>query len=131
MPGAFSEVKLNLDIGVSSLIVPVPAMIFRAQGLQVAVVENNKVRLVPITIGQDDGRVIQVVSGLTPDSEVVQNPPDSILDNELVHIVQGSGGPGQGGPANGSEGAQQQSGSQQSGSQANDAAGKQSGGGKQ
>ncbi len=142
MPGAYGEVKLNLNIGIHSLIVPVPTMIFRAQGLQVAVVENGKARLVPITIGQDDGRVIQVVSGLTPDAEVVQNPPDSILDGETVHIVQPAGTTGNGGPEqstggsngsrNGSEGAQQQTGSAQSGSQANDANAQQSnsGGGK-
>ncbi len=124
MPGAYGEVKLSLNTGVSSLIVPVPAIVFRAQGLQVAIVQNGKAKLVPITIGQDDGRVIQVVSGLTPDTEVIQNPPDSILDGEPVRIVKPSGQGGSGGgngPTSGAEGAQQQTGSQQSGSQANDA----------
>ncbi len=135
MPGAYGEVKLSLNTGVSSLIVPVPAMIFRAQGLQVAVVQNGKAKLVPITIGQDDGRVIQVVSGLTPDAEVIQNPPDSILDGEAVRIVKPSGQGGTGsqggssGPTSSAEGAQQQTGSQQSGSQANDANASKSGGG--
>ena len=142
MPGAYGEVKLALNTGVGSLIVPVPTMIFRAQGLQVAVVENNKVKLAPITIGQDDGKVIQVVSGLTKDSEIIQNPPDSILDGETVRVVQPSsmatGGqgsqPGAGGgngPQSANEGAQQQTGSQSAGQQANDAASRQSGGGKQ
>ena len=98
----------------------------------------------PITIGQDDGRVIQVVSGLTPDAEVIQNPPDSILDGEQVHIVKpsaqaqsgpqaGTQGGGGNGKTSGAEGAQQQTGSQQSGSQANDANASKSnsGGGKQ
>ncbi len=139
MPGAYGEVKLTLNTGLSSLIVPVPTMVFRAQGLQVATVENGKAKLVPITIGQDDGRVIQVVSGLTKDSAVIQNPPDSILDGEAVHIVQPQGAGGNAGPqsgqgggngqSSGAEGAQQQTGSQQSGSQANDAGAKQSGGG--
>ena len=140
MPGAYGEVKLNLNIGVSSLIVPVPTMIFRAQGLQIATVENGKAKLVPITIGQDDGRVIQVVSGLTKDSEVIQNPPDSILDGQAVHIVQPQGNSGNAGPQSGhgsgngpsspAEGAQQQTGSQRSGTAANDANAKQSGGSK-
>ncbi len=139
MPGAYGEVKLTLNTGVGSLIVPVPTMIFRAQGLQVAVVENNKVKLVPITIGQDDGKVIQVVSGLNKDSEVIQNPPDSILDGELVRVVQpssmstGGQGPqagagGGNGPQGASEGAQQQTGSQSAGRQANDASSSESGG---
>lgn len=129
MPGSYGEVSLHLNTGVSSMIVPVPAMIFRAQGLQVAVVENGKVRLVPITIGQDDGRVIQVVSGLTADAEVVQNPPDSVLNGEAVHVVQPAKGAGQAGSGNGSNSAQQQTGSQKSGSQAAAAEQKQSAGG--
>ena len=130
MPGSYGEVSLKLNTGVSSMIVPVPAMIFRTQGLQVAVVENGKAKLVPITVGQDDGKVVQVVSGLTADAEIIQNPPDSILDGEAVHIVQ----PGNtAGAANGSAGSgggtQQQTGSGQTGRQASQA--KQgSGGGK-
>ncbi len=139
MPGAYGEVRLTLNTGSSSLIVPVPTMVFRAQGLQIATVENGKAKLVPITIGQDDGRVIQVVSGLTKDSNVIQNPPDSILDGEAVHVVQPQGSSGSNGPQSGqgggngksssAEGAQPQTGSQQSGSAANDASAKQEGGG--
>jgi len=44
-------------------------------------------KLVPIQIGQDDGRVVQVVEGLMPDDEVVQNPPDSIVAGERVRVV--------------------------------------------
>ncbi|RRA48447.1 efflux RND transporter periplasmic adaptor subunit [Acidipila sp. EB88] len=131
MPGAYAQVSMHLNIGVKSLVVPVPAMIFRAQGLQVAVVENGKAKLVPITVGQDDGRVVQVVSGITADSQVVQNPPDSIFDGEAVQIVQPTKDGASGGPAGGAntaEGAQQSTGSQQTGSQANTAASKQSSG---
>ena len=138
MPGAYGEVKLTLNIGVRSLIVPVPTMIFRAQGLQVGIVENGKAKLIPITIGQDDGRVIQVVSGLSKDSDVIQNPPDSILDGEAVHIVQpqqgGDDGPQSGhGPGNGPSspegGAQQQTGSDTAGAAANKANAQQGSGG--
>jgi hypothetical protein len=56
--------------------------------LRVAVVRNNVAKLVPIVIGQDDGRTVQVVQGLNPDDEVIQNPPDALIDGETVHIVQ-------------------------------------------
>ena len=72
-------------------------MVFRAQGLQVATVVDGKAKLLPITVGQDDGTVVQVVTGLTPDAEVIQNPPDSILDGEAVHILQPAKGAPQGG----------------------------------
>ena len=132
-PGAYGEVTLRLNTGVASMVVPVPAMVFRTQGLQIATVENGKAKLVPITIGQDDGKVVQVVSGLSADSEIIQNPPDSILDGEAVHVVQpgkagGSEGAGTSGSANSSEGAQQQSGSGQTGRQAGNTQEKQGGG---
>ena len=41
----------------------------------------------PITIGQDDGRLVQVIEGLNHGDEVVQNPPDSIVDGEKVRVV--------------------------------------------
>lgn len=88
MPGAYGEVHLHLNTGMQTLVVPVPTMIFQSAGLQVATVVNGKVRLQPIQVGQDDGKIIQVVSGLNPDDEVIQNPPDSILDGQAVHIVQ-------------------------------------------
>ena len=131
MPGAYGSVSLKLNTGVASLIIPVPAMIFRSEGLQVAVVDGEKAKLVPVTIGQDDGRVIQVVSGLTANDQVVQNPPDSIFNGEAVHIVQpqkgGSGG-ASAGTGNPPGGQKQQSGSRQSGRQANAAEEKQSSG---
>ena len=132
-PGAYGEVTMHLDTGVSSLIVPVPTMIFRAEGLQVATVLNGKVKLVPISVGQDDGRVVEVVSGLRPNDEVIQNPPDSILDGEAVHIVQPNqaaqrGRPGAGGGPD-SKGAQQKTGSEQSGRNADNAETQKSGGG--
>ena len=92
MPGAYGEVHLTLNTGVQSLLVPVPALIFRAQGMQVAVIENGKAHLKSIRVGQNDGRVVQVVSGISPDDEIVQFPPDSIIDGEAVHVVQPQAG---------------------------------------
>ncbi len=126
MPGSYGEVTLHLNTGVSSLILPVPTMIFRAQGLQVATVVNGKAKLLPITVGQDDGRVIQVVSGLTADAEVIQNPPDSIFDGEAVRIVQPQGGAGGGGASGENDAAQEKTGSDESGRKANTAQGDES-----
>ena len=41
LPGAFAEVHLKLTAGSAALVVPVTALIFRAQGLQVAVVRDG------------------------------------------------------------------------------------------
>lgn len=85
--GAYAQVHFKLSSLQPSLIIPVPALIFRAEGLQVATVVNGKAKLVPITIGRDDGRVVEVTQGLQPDDEVVQDPPDSIINGEVVNVV--------------------------------------------
>lgn len=87
-PGAFAQVHFQLNNSQPSLLIPVSALIFRAKGLQVGiVVHNNKAKLVPITIGRDDGNVAEVVEGLHPDDQVIQSPPDSLIDGETVRVV--------------------------------------------
>jgi RND family efflux transporter MFP subunit len=111
MPGAYAEVHMKLGSRGNEMIIPVSTMLFRTEGLRVAVVDaGNKARLVPITVGRDDGRSVEVIEGLKPDDQVIQDPPDSIVDGELVHPVQpqkqnqqGPGGSGNG-PASGQAG---------------------------
>lgn len=89
VPGAYTEVHFNLKVVKQTLIIPVAALIFRQEGLRVATVVNGDIaKLVPITIGQDDGRVVQVTEGLEPNDLVVQSPPDSIINGEKVRVVQ-------------------------------------------
>jgi multidrug efflux pump subunit AcrA (membrane-fusion protein) len=87
-PGAYMQVHFKLRNAHPSMIIPVSTLMFRTEGLRVAVVNNNIAKLVPITIGRDDGRSVEVASGLQDSDEVIQNPPDSLIDGEQVHIVQ-------------------------------------------
>jgi RND family efflux transporter MFP subunit len=89
VPGAFTQVHFKVNVPRQTLVIPVSTLMFRQEGLRVAtVVDGNKAKLVPITIGQDDGRVVQVIEGLQPNDLVVQNPPDSLVDGETVRVVQ-------------------------------------------
>jgi RND family efflux transporter MFP subunit len=93
VPGAYTEVHFKVNVARPTLIIPVSTLMFREEGLRVVtVVDGNKAKLVPIRIGQDDGREVQVTEGLNPNDEVVQNPPDSIVDGETVRVVQPSEG---------------------------------------
>jgi RND family efflux transporter MFP subunit len=101
LPGAFTEVHLKLPMEIPSYILPVTALVFRAQGLQVASVENdNRVKLLPIVLGRDFGATVEVVSGLKGDDNVIVSPPDSVVDGEQVKITQpvSQGGSGSGSP---------------------------------
>jgi RND family efflux transporter MFP subunit len=85
-PGDYAQVHLELR-GHPSLVLPVSTLIFRSEGLRVAIVRGDKARLVPITIGRDDGKTVEVTQGLQVSDSVIQNPPDSIIDGEAVHVV--------------------------------------------
>jgi RND family efflux transporter MFP subunit len=92
LPGAYTEVHMNVHSGVAPMIIPVSALIFRAAGLQVGTVvkgaNGDQAKLVQVTLGQDDGSTVQVITGLDANSRVIQDPPDSLIDGEPVHVVQ-------------------------------------------
>ena len=103
MPGAYTEVHLNVQNATVPYIIPVSALIFRSQGLQVGTVvkgnHGDQAKLVRVTLGEDDGSTIQVIDGLTASSQVIQNPPDSLIDGEPVHVVNPDQAPGAAGGA--------------------------------
>ncbi|HVT98067.1 MAG TPA: efflux RND transporter periplasmic adaptor subunit [Acidobacteriaceae bacterium] len=98
VPGAYTQVHFQLKVMKQTLILPVSALLFRQEGLRVVTVVHGSggdvAKLLPITIGQDDGRVVQVTEGLNANDEIVRNPPDSIIDGEKVRVVSPNGGPG-------------------------------------
>ena len=90
MPGALAQVHFKTP-SMQTFVVPVSAIIFRRQGTQVGTVgSDNIAHLVPVTIGQDDGRTVQIVSGLTAGDLVIQDPPDSLIEGEKVNPQQSS-----------------------------------------
>jgi RND family efflux transporter MFP subunit len=95
VPGAYTEVHMKVNRYAPTLVLPVSTLLFRQEGLRVATVQHQGdrdiARLVPVILGHDDGETVQVVNGLDPDAKVIQNPPDSVIDGEPVHIVQPQG----------------------------------------
>ena len=88
LPGAYTEVHLKVPMAVPTLILPVTALIFRSQGLQVATVQDgNRAALANIALGRDMGTEVEVVSGLAADDNVIVNPPDSLIEGETVRMV--------------------------------------------
>ena len=91
LPGAYAEVHLKLPAATSTVIIPVTSLIFRSEGLRVAVVRQGRAALLPITLGRDFGTEVEVVSGLAADEAVITNPPDSLVEGEEVRVA----GPGE------------------------------------
>jgi len=86
LPGAYAEVHLKLPAQSAALVVPVTALIFRAAGLQAAIVRDGKAELVPITLGRDYGTEVEVTSGITEQDAIVVNPPDSLTNGAPVRV---------------------------------------------
>ena len=86
--GSYAEVHLKIPAQNSTYLLPVSALIFRSDKLQVGVVKNRKVEVTNVTPGHDFGDQIEIVAGLKSDDQVVLNPPDSLVSGQQVTIVQ-------------------------------------------
>ena len=87
-PGTFVEVVFQVPTDPTVLTMPEAALIFRAEGAQVAIVDaQNHVHLRNVTLGQNLGQTVQVTSGLSPGDKLVNNPPAGLLEGQLVQPV--------------------------------------------
>jgi RND family efflux transporter MFP subunit len=86
-PGGYAQVRFAAPGG-GGVQLPSSALIFRAAGTQVALVDPQaRVKLQMVTLGRDLGATVEVMSGLVPGTRVIDNPPDSIADGELVRVA--------------------------------------------
>jgi RND family efflux transporter MFP subunit len=84
LPGAYVQVALPLAAS-TALSVPSNALLFRAEGTHVAVVDaQGKVALHAVTLGRNNGTTVEVTGGLKADDRLVLNPPDSLVDGDVV-----------------------------------------------
>jgi RND family efflux transporter MFP subunit len=86
--GSYAEVHLNIPAQNSTFLLPVSALIFRSEKLQVGVVRNGEVAVTDVTPGHDFGDQIEIVAGLRADDQVILNPPDSLVSGQQVTLVQ-------------------------------------------
>jgi RND family efflux transporter MFP subunit len=87
LPGAYTEVHLKLKEGIPTITIPVSALMFRKEGLRVAVAKSDKTAaLIPVTLGRDFGDFAEITTGLTGQEQVISNPPDSIIDGERLNV---------------------------------------------
>ena len=88
LPGSYAQVHLKISSEHAALIVPVNTLLFRPQGVMVAVLQGDKAVLTPIKLGRDYGSEVEVVSGLNATDSVVLNPSDSLVSGAQVRVAQ-------------------------------------------
>lgn len=87
LAGAYAFVSLNLESPSPVYTIPSSALIFDKNGLSVATVdEDNKVKIKPVSVARDLGKVIELRDGLTESDLVIDSPPDAVVDGDEVRI---------------------------------------------
>ncbi|SNT36310.1 RND family efflux transporter, MFP subunit [Granulicella rosea] len=90
LTGQYAFIHLPIPPSSSSLTVPAGDVLFRGEGLRIGVVRDGHVELVPVKIGHDYGATVEIVSGLSPQDLIIQNPSDSLAQGERVRVESGA-----------------------------------------
>ncbi|KPA88027.1 RND family efflux transporter, MFP subunit [Pseudomonas asplenii] len=92
LPGDYAEATLPVPADTQGVSIPASALIFRAKGTQVAVLDAQKhVHLRDIHIGLDLGERLVIDQGLKPADTVIDNPPDALREGDLVKLADAGG----------------------------------------
>jgi membrane fusion protein (multidrug efflux system) len=87
LPGAYASVRLNAKDPEARLSIPVSALLFRPDGVQVATINAaNRVAMQSVILGRDFGTRIEISTGLDEHARVVANPSDAIAAGEFVTV---------------------------------------------
>ena len=87
-PGAFAEVHFHIPSDPNTLVVPLTALVFGAQGMRVAAVDaNDKVALKPVTLGRNLGNRVEIEAGLSLSDRLIDNPPESTQTGDVVQTA--------------------------------------------
>jgi RND family efflux transporter MFP subunit len=93
LTGAYAEVHLKLPGSITTFTIPVNTLLFRSEGLRVAVVKDGKATLLPVALGRDFGSEVEVLTGLNGEENLIVNPPDSIVSGQPVRPAQNAASP--------------------------------------
>jgi multidrug efflux pump subunit AcrA (membrane-fusion protein) len=91
LPGAFVYVTLHVPREQPAPVVPASALIVRKEGTLVAKVDTGGlVTLVPVAVGRDFGKELELLDGVAPGEAVIVQPPDTLETGAQVEIVPAS-----------------------------------------
>ena len=87
LPGAYVQVSLPLAAA-RTLTVPANALLFRAEGTRIAVVDaQGRIGLRAVTLGRNYGENVEVIDGLGNNDRMVLNPSDSLAEGDIVTVA--------------------------------------------
>jgi len=93
-PGMFVQVRLHVVNPDNVLLIPDSALISNAQGTQVATIDSlNRIHFVPVVVGRDFGKVMEITAGIKPGDVIASNPSDALIDGVTVKRIDASTAP--------------------------------------
>lgn len=87
LAGSYAQVRLAEARPEPVLTVPANTVLFRAEGPQVALVQNGRIVMRTIVLGRDLGSAVEVSEGLAATDQIVVNPSDALTDGVTVTAV--------------------------------------------
>jgi multidrug efflux pump subunit AcrA (membrane-fusion protein) len=104
LPGMYTRAIFAHLRAEPPVIVPSDAIIARANGISIAVVQDGVVHIRKATIGRDYGAQTEVLSGVSPGDLVIINPTDAAQDGAKVNAHELKQGPQPGAATPGQQG---------------------------
>ena len=92
LPGGYAQDSFDMPAHSEHLNIPPSALIFTKTGIQVATVDaQNKVVIKPVVVAKDHGVRLELLSGLESTDRVIENPPDGVMEGDLVNVAVAAG----------------------------------------
>ena len=86
LPGMYAQVKFTLPQQRTSLIIPTSSLVDRG-GMHVVTIDaSHRIHFVPVTIGKDMGKEVEILKGLKASESLVSSPSDLLNEGEQVEV---------------------------------------------
>jgi RND family efflux transporter MFP subunit len=87
LPGMYAQVRFTLPQQRTSLIIPTSSLVVDRSGMHVVVInDDHTVHFLPVKIGKDMGKEIEILSGIQGQEQLVASPNDLLSEGEHVDV---------------------------------------------
>jgi len=87
LPGMYAQVRFTLPQQRNSLIIPTSALVVNQSGMHVVTIgAGQTIHFVPVTVGKDMGKEIEILNGLQGSESLVASPGDLLNEGEHVEV---------------------------------------------
>jgi RND family efflux transporter MFP subunit len=87
LAGSYAQVRLTDARPDAALTLPANTLLFRAEGPQVAIVDNQHANMRVVTLGRDFGATVEILNGVGAQDRVIMNPADSLVNGAEVRVI--------------------------------------------